>query len=255
MNSQHILTQCETLKLTGVAQAFEQQESAKSYDKLSFNERLSELLDAQIIANQNKRISTLKRQAKLRYPNTFVSDVDYTLYPSLKSSQVAQLASCDWIRQHHHLMIIGPTGMGKTTLACALAQEAISQQISVLFFRLSNLLLELLAAKHEKRVHLFLKKLNRASLLVIDDWGNALMSPEERHLFFELIESRDQSASLLITSQYPVTVWHECFQDSTIADSVLDRIIHNAHKISLKGESIRKLLSLSAKSTKQKSGG
>jgi DNA replication protein DnaC len=203
MNSQYIFTQCETLKLVGIAQAFERQESSKEYDKFGFNERLSELLDAQINTNQNKRIHTLQRQAKLRYPKVYVSDLDYTLYPKLKPSQMKQLANSDWIHKHHHLLIIGPTGMGKTTLACAIAQEAIHQQISVLFYRLANLLLELLAAKHEKRLNLLFRKLNRASLLVIDDWGNALMGTEERHLFFELIESRDQNASLLITSLYP----------------------------------------------------
>lgn len=244
MNSQSILSKCESLKLVGIAQAYEHQENSKEYDELGFNERLTELLDAQININQGRRIRTLQRKAKLRYPKVYASGLDYSLYPQLKQSQITQLATCDWINKHHHLLIVGPTGMGKTTLACAIAQEAISLQISVLFYRLANLLLELLAAKNEKRLHLFFRKLNRASLLIIDDWGNALMGTEERHLFFELIESRDQNASLLITSQYPVTVWHECFQDSTIADSVLDRIIHNAHKINLKGESIRKLLSI-----------
>jgi len=247
MNKQHILTTCESLKLLGIAEAYESQLSNKGYEKMSFDERLSELLDAQLIANQNKRITALRRQAKLRYPNAFISDIEYELYPQLKPSQIKQLSTCDWVTKHHHLLIIGPTGMGKTTLACAIAQEAIQLQISVLFYRMANLLLELLAAKNEKRLHLFFRRLNRASLLIIDDWGNALMNTKERHLFFELIESRDQNASLLITSQYPFTVWHECFQDSTIADSVLDRIINNAHKIQLKGESIRKILNIKNK--------
>lgn len=230
------------LKLNGALQSFEHQSNSSTYHTLDFDTRLSELLDAQLEHNSDKRIKTLLRNAKLRYPSTYLSDINYELYPSLKPNQISQLATADWIRSYHHLLIIGPTGMGKTTLACAVAQEAIKQHIPVIFYRLSTLLLELIAAQKEEKLKLFLKKMNRAPLLVIDDWGNALMGKDERHLFFELIESRDLNSSLLITSQYPVSTWHECFQDSTIADSVLDRIVHNAHKIELKGESIRKLM-------------
>lgn len=243
MTNQEIVAKCELLKLKAVCEAFEQQNSDKHFDKFSFNKRFGHLLDAQLSFNSEKRMKTLKKKAKLRYPNYYIVDIDYSLYPKLKSNQVEQLASCDWIRQHHHLLIIGFTGTGKTTLACAFAQEAIAQHIPVLFYRLPTLLLELVAAQNESRLALFLRKVNRAPLLILDDWGNALMSKDERHLFFELVESRDLNSSLLITSQYPVDVWHESFQDSCIADSVLDRIVHNAHKINLKGESIRKLLS------------
>ena len=153
-----------------------------------------------------------------------------------------QLASCDWIRSYKHLLLTGKTGTGKTSLACIIAQEAIKQLIPVLFFRLSNLLLELVAAQQDEKLKPFIRKLNRAPLLIIDDWGNALMNKTQRHLFFELIESRDLNASLLITSQYPVSVLHESFQDSSLADSVLDRIIHNAHCIEFNGGSLRKLM-------------
>ncbi len=246
MNKKSIITKFEGLKLLGALQAYEHQINSPAFDKISFNSRLGELLDMQIGFNSDKRIKALRRKAKLRYPNTFVSDINYELYPKLNPSQIEQLATGDWIKQHRHLLIIGPTGMGKTTLACAIAQEAISQHIPIIFYRLATLLLELIAAQQEGHFRLFLKKINRASLLILDDWGNALMGKDERHLFFELIESRDMNSSLLITSQYPVSVWHESFQDSTIADSVLDRIIHNAHQINLQGESIRKLLNVAS---------
>ncbi len=227
-----------------MADNFEYQESQTSYENIAFNERLNELLDAQTQFNSDKRIMMLKRQAKLRYPDLFLEGINYTLYPGLKINAVNQLINCEWVARHHHLLIVGSTGTGKTSLACMLSQEAIKRHIPVLFFRMSHLLLELVAAQRDEKLKQLLRRINRAPLLVLDDWGNALMNKVERHLLFELIESRDQNASLLITSQYPVTIWHECFQDSTIADSVLDRIIHNAHKINLKGESIRKILSI-----------
>lgn len=236
------MPKCELLKLHAFSEALTLQSTTNRFDKMSFNERLADLLDAQILYKSERRTNALRKQAKLRYPNSYIQDIDYSLYPTIKINQLKQLLTCDWIRQHHHLLIIGKTGTGKTTMSCVIAQEAIKQHIPVLFFRLATLLLELCAAQKEERLRLFIRKINRAPLLLLDDWGNALMGKDERHLFFELIESRDLNSSLLITSQYPVSTWHESFQDSTIADSVLDRIVHNAHKIELKGESIRKLL-------------
>ena len=245
MNSLAIIDKCYLLKWHAFAQALEQQMQIANYEQLDFNSRLTELVDAQIAANAEKRIKTLTSQAKLRFPASFVEDIDYTLYPKLKVNQVKALATCDWIKRQHHLLITGPTGTGKTTLACAFANAAISQQIPVKFFRLATLLLVLTAAKKEGDLIATLKRINRAKLLILDDWGNALMNSEERHTFFELVESRDQNSSLIITSQYHPETWHDTFQDSTLADSVLDRIIHNAHSIDRsKSPSIRELLSI-----------
>jgi DNA replication protein DnaC len=244
MNSQINIDKCNSLKLNALAEMFAHQENEPEYDHMSFTERLALLLDAQLQVNSEKRIATLTRQAKLREPNYFVEDINYTLYPKLKANVVNQLAACDWIVKRHHLLILGPTGTGKTSLACAFAQSAIRQHIPVLFCRLDTLLMELTAARKEDIWVKFIRKINRAKLLILDDWGNAMMNNEERHLLFELIESRDQNSSLLITSQYPLSTWHDAFQDSTIADSVLDRIVHSAHIIDRKNApSIRKLLS------------
>jgi len=244
MNSLEIVGKSNVLKLKAFSDLLVHQENKPEYDHMSFFERLALLLDAQLEANSEKRIATLTRQAKLRVPNYFIEDIDYTLYPGLKANVVNQLASGDWLKKRLHLLILGPTGTGKTSLACAFAQSAIREHIPVLFYRLDTLLMELTAVRKEDVWVKFIRKVNRAKLLILDDWGNAMMNNEERHLLFELIESRDQNSSLLITSQYPVSAWHDAFQDSTIADSVLDRIVHSAHIIDRgKAPSIRKLLS------------
>jgi DNA replication protein DnaC len=240
--NQDILSLFKQANLPGAQTRYEAQENEAIYTKLAFNDRLFEILTGEIEFRTDKRKKMLIKQAKLRYPSVFIETLDYSLYPELKQKQMKQLIACDWLRDSRHLLITGKTGTGKTSLACILAQEAIKQLIPVLFFRLSNLLLELVSAQQDEKLKFFIRKLNRTPLLIIDDWGNALMNKSQRHLFFELIESRDLNASLLITSQYPVSVWHESFQDSSLADSVLDRIIHNAHHIDLKGDSLRKLM-------------
>ena len=230
--------QCKEQKLDGFLPILE----ADKFSELSHVEFLSELLSGQLTLNTERKIKRLTTQAKLKYPNVFLSDIDYTLYPSLKVNQVKQLAECHWINTNKNILIVGATGTGKTSLVCRIAQEAIVKQRSVLFYRLSHLLLELVAADKEDELMKLLKKLSRVDVLIIDDWGNALMDKNERHLLFELIEYREAKGSLLITSQYPIAAWHETFGNETIADSVLDRIVHNSHKINLQGESIRKII-------------
>jgi DNA replication protein DnaC/transposase len=242
MNTSLLNSRCKELRLDSIPDAVAYQLSQSGYEDIPFDVRLLELLNGQASINKAKKVTRLQKQANLRYPNVFVEDMKYELYPKLKISQFKQLQICDWIESQQHVLIIGPTGLGKTYLSCVLAQAAIALEIPVIFFRLSNLLLELIAAQNEGELQKFVKKVNRAKLLVIDDWGNAMMEKDERHLLFELIESRDKNGSLLITSQYPIDVWHTAFQDETIADSVLDRIVHSSHKIELKGDSIRKLI-------------
>lgn len=236
-NLNSLKANCKTLKLDALLPLIDEENIV-----LSHTEWLTELLNAQLAFNTQKKIKRLTTQAKLKYPEVFLSDIDYTLYPSLKVTQVNQLAEANWVQTHKNIIIIGATGTGKTSLACRFAQEVIAKQQSVLFYRLSHLLLELVAAEKEGELIKLLKKLGRIDVLIIDDWGNALMDKNERHLLFELIEYREQKGSLLITSQYPISAWHETFGNETIADSVLDRIVHKSHKIHLKGESIRKLL-------------
>ncbi|MDT0627464.1 IS21-like element helper ATPase IstB [Alteromonas sp. W364] len=233
-----IRAHCKSLKLDGFLQVLEHEDfSATSHDEF-----LEALLSSQLTLNSERKIKRLTAQAKLKYEDVYLSDIDYGLCPSLKVNQVNQLGECHWVDTNKNVIIIGATGTGKTSLACRFAQEVIAKQQSVMFYRLSHLLLELVAADKEGELMKLLKKLTRFNVLIIDDWGNALMDKNERHLLFELIEYREQKGALLITSQYPISAWHETFGNETIADSVLDRIVHNSHRINLKGESIRKLL-------------
>lgn len=234
-----IKKRCKLLRLNGFLRFVEQEDLLA----MSNEDFLIGLLSEQLALNSERKIERLMKQAKLKYSDVFLSDIDYDLYPSLKVTQVNQLAECYWVETAKNIIIVGPTGTGKTSLACRLAQEVIAQQHSVIFYRLSHLLLELVAANKERELMRILKKLSRFEVLIIDDWGNALMDQNERHLLFELIEYREKKGALLITSQYPVSTWHESFGNETIADSVLDRIVHNSHKIDLEGDSIRKVLS------------
>jgi DNA replication protein DnaC len=232
------------LKLTGISAALHNQSESTEYESMGFLERLDDLLDNQLIDVANKRIATLKRQANLRWPGALVSDVNYVRQRSLKKAVITNLAELKWIESHQHLIITGPTGTGKTHLACAFANEAILNKISVGFYRYNELMLQLMAADKNGEIHKFHKKLNRIQLLVIDDWGISPLSAAQRHLIFELVESRDKASSMIITSQYPITAWYDAFQDPTIADSVLDRIVHSAHAIEMKGKSIREALGI-----------
>ena len=242
-----LMAQCKALKLDGFLPILD----ADEYGNKSCMEFLTELLSAQSAHLVERKIQRLTRQAKFKYPNVFLSDIDYTLYPSLKINQVKQLETCSWVSSHRNIILVGATGTGKTSLACCLGQAAIGLQHSVVFYRLSHLLLELVAAERENELMKLLKRLSRIDVIIIDDWGNALMDKNERHLLFELIEYREQKGSLIITSQYPISAWHDTFGNETIADSVLDRIVHNSHQINLKGESIRKLTGMNGRSNER----
>jgi DNA replication protein DnaC len=238
---QRVESQSNQLKLSALWLALSQQLDSPKFDEMEFLERLEGLLDCQIIEMNNKRIAILQKQAHLRWPAAMLSDVDYSLQKSLKKPVINRLAELGWITSKRHLIITGPTGTGKTHLACAFANKAILTKIPVGFYRYNELMLQLLAASKAGELPQLRRKLNRLQLLVIDDWGVSPLSTEQRHLLFELIESRDRASSLIITSQYAIEDWYDAFQDPTIADSVLDRIVHSAHQIEIKGKSIREI--------------
>jgi DNA replication protein DnaC len=239
-----VLNSLNALKYTGMHEALVQQLKTTDCENMSFLERLDDMLVQEINNCQNKRIAYLTKQAKLRWPNASIQDIRYQHHTSLKQAKISELAELAWIQNGLHLVITGPTGTGKTYIACALAVEAITQTVPVLYFRFNELILNLVAANKNEKLTAFQRRLIKAPLLIIDDWGISPLNALERHLLFELIECRDKKGSMIITSQYPVKAWYEAFQDPTIADATLDRIVHQTHEIVLKGESLRKVMGI-----------
>jgi DNA replication protein DnaC len=237
---QQTLQTLRRMKLHGMAEAFERQLSqAASHDEMSFEERFSLIIDYEQTWRENRRLERLLKKARLKQ-QACVEDIDYSHKRGLEKRQMVQLASCEWIRQHRNVCITGSTGTGKTWISCALGNAACRQGLSVFYIRVSRLFEELKIAHGDGSFPRRMAQLAKVDLLIMDDWGLAPLARAERHDLLEIMEDRHGSRSTIITSQLPVENWHEYINDPTIADAVLDRVVHNAHKIALKGESMRK---------------
>jgi DNA replication protein DnaC len=208
-------------------------------DGLAFEERFSMLVDAQHLFRENKRMKRLLENAKLKLAAS-MEDIDYRSPRGLDKSVLLSLANCDWVRKHRNIIIVGPTGAGKTFIACALAHRACREGMTAFYLRTPKLYYTLAMARADGSYARVLARLARTSVLILDDLGMAALTDSERQDLLEVIEDRHGSASTIITSQLPVEHWHEVIGDPTIADALLDRLVHNAHKINLKGESMRK---------------
>jgi DNA replication protein DnaC len=237
-----ILEKLQQMKFYGMLTALEEQMQMADIEKLSFEDRLALLVDREMTERENRRLKTRLRKAKLRQ-NACIEDIDFRHPRGLDKTLFMQLADCRYLKEHNNVLIMGPTGVGKTYLACALAQNACRNGYTALYYRLPRLLHELSIAKADGRYSNLLRSIARTDLLVLDDWGLSKFIKEQRHDLLEILEDRNGLRSTLVTSQLPVKHWHEIIADPTLADAILDRFIHNAYKLNMKGDSMRKKLS------------
>lgn len=234
------LEKIRELKFHGMAKALEEQLQTTQYEELSFEERLGFLIDREKTERENRRLKIRLTRAKIRQHEACLEDMDYSVSRGLDKSLIRSLGSCQWIRDHLNLLIDGPTGAGKSFIADAFANKACREGFKVLCFRAPRLFENLALAHGDGSYLKLMKSISRAQLLVIDDWGLAKMTDGQQRDFLEILEDRNGLYSTLIASQLPAGHWHELMDNPTVADAILDRLIHNAYKINLKGESMRK---------------
>jgi DNA replication protein DnaC len=240
MLTEPTMDKLKALRLDAFARAWSEQHKDPELGKLSFDERLALLVDTEWLERENRSLERALREARLKISAACVEDIDYPARRELDRALIRQLATCRWVQEHLNVILTGPTGVGKTYIACALAQQACRKGFRVLYRRSSRLFDELTLARADGSYARLLARFARTDVLVIDDWGLAPPSePERRHLL-EILEDRYGARSTLITSQLPPAKWHDHLADPTLADAICDRILHNAHRIALKGPSRRK---------------
>ncbi len=226
------------MKLTGMAQAYDEQRQQAQITDLSFDERLAMLIDRQWIWKEDRALTARLKYAQLKQA-ACLEDLDYRPPRGLSRALVDQLASGEWIRHHHSCLITGPTGAGKSFVACALAHKACREGYRALYYYIPKLFRELDIAQGDGSLTSLLKKLAKVDLLLIDDWGLSPLSTDQYRLFLEILDDRQGTGATLLTSQYPLDTWHQLVEDPTVGDAILDRLLHNAFRIELKGDSMR----------------
>lgn len=229
----------QALHFTGMAQALTEQMAITDIEELSFEERLGLLIDRELTSREDRRLQSHLRRAKLRH-HACIEDIDYRPSRGLDKSLMLNLAQCLWIKQHLNVLITGPTGAGKSWIACALAHKACREGFTAHYLRLPKLLQELPIAKGDGTYAKLLTRLAKIEVLILDDWGLSKLVAEQPRDLLEILEDRYDSRSTIVTSQLPVDQWHHFIGDPTLADAIMDRLVHNAYKINLKGESMRK---------------
>ncbi len=233
------LDRLRELKFHGMVRALEEQLSKTEYQDLSFEERLSLLVDREVVDRENRRLSSRLKKAKLRQ-QACMEDIDYQHPRKLDRSLMKTLFSGRWIRDRLNVLITGPTGVGKSFLVCALGHRACLLGFRVLYFRIPRLFEDLALARGDGRYLKLMHTIAKADLILLDDWGLSSLTDREQRDFLEILEDRHGIRSTVLAGQIPVEHWHELMKNPTLADAIMDRLIHNAYKINLKGESMRK---------------
>lgn len=249
MLTNQTIEKIQNLKLHGVLKALQEQQKQPDIEDLGFMERLGLLIDRELTERENTKLKTRLSKAKLKQMAA-MEDIDYKKPRGLDKSLMLQLSACNWVKEHHNILVVGPTGTGKTYIACALAHKACLDGYTVQYTRLPRLLPDLIIAKGDGSYSKRMSELARTDVLILDDFGLIAFTQEQRKDLLEILDDRHNQKTTIITSQLPVKLWHENINDATLADAILDRLIHNSYRIELKGKSMRKLCSKLAKEVK-----
>ena len=233
------LDKLKTLKLQGMIEGLQDQTRQSAIESMSFEERLGLLVDREITHRLDRRLKNRLSQAKLKQ-NACLEDINYQANRGLDKALLQSLQDCKWIKNHLNILIMGPTGVGKSWIACALAQTACREGYTAIYQRIPRLFQELPLARGDGSYSKLLNRLGKADVLLLDDWGLSKLSAEQRRDLLEILEDRHGSRSTIVTSQLPLDQWHSSIGDSTLAVAIMDRLVHKAYKIKLEGESLRK---------------
>lgn len=242
---QQIIDKLKAMRLSTFARTLTEQAVDGTCSRLSFDERLALLVDAEFAARETRTIERLRKTARLQAAAE-LSLVDYEVRRNLNREQVAELANCSWIERGQDLIITGPTGVGKTYLACALSERACQRKLSVKYQRLDDLLLEATYARADGTYDRFMRNLMKTKLLVVDEWLRTPVTPEHSRIIADVLDDRYERRSTIFLSQYRVKDWYDRFEEVTIGEAILDRIVHAARRMELEGESMRKRKAVAA---------
>jgi len=239
MLNEQTMSQLSRMLLSSMAKTFKQQMETPGMSELSFEERFGMLVDAEWTARHNNHIRRLVKSSGMK-SNACVEDIDWVMARNLDRQLVLQLANCTWIGQGLNVIVTGPTGTGKTWLSCALGTSACRNGYSTLYIRIPRLLTNLVLSRGDGSYNKLMRDLKKTNLLILDDWGLSPLNAVESRDLLEVIEDRCQLHATLVASQLPVSAWHALFEEPTVADAIMDRLIHDAYRIELKGDTMRR---------------